>query len=85
MASFLKSIDNKHLLEIGLEGFYGQSDAKKQHYNPNFQVGTDFIANNKIADIDFVTVHSYPDQWYTSFHQILEIISMNPWIVVLVS
>ncbi|KAK7280679.1 hypothetical protein RJT34_25746 [Clitoria ternatea] len=60
MASYLKSIDGNHLLEAGLEGFYGQS---KQESNPNFLVGTDFIANNQIPDIDFATVHSYPDQW----------------------
>ncbi|CAO2835124.1 unnamed protein product [Amaranthus hypochondriacus] len=61
MASYLKSIDTNHLVEVGLEGFYG--DDKKQ-YNPNnIQQGTDFIANNQIPDIDFATVHSYPDQW----------------------
>lgn len=60
MASYLKSIDGKHLLEAGLEGFYGQS---KYQGNPNFQVGTDFIANNQIPELDFATVHSYPDQW----------------------
>ncbi|CAL0327020.1 unnamed protein product [Lupinus luteus] len=61
MASYLKSIDGNHLLEAGLEGFYGQS---KQDSNPNFRVGTDFIANNQIPGIDFATIHSYPDQWY---------------------
>ena len=61
MAAYLKSIDTNHLVDIGLEGFYG--DDKKQ-YNPNhIQQGTDFIANNQIPDIDFATVHSYPDQW----------------------
>ncbi|KAL9330500.1 hypothetical protein ACSQ67_000110 [Phaseolus vulgaris] len=60
MASYLKSIDGNHLLEVGLEGFYGPS---KKESNPNFQVGTDFIANNQIPGIDFATVHSYPDQW----------------------
>jgi len=60
MASYLKSIDGNHLLEAGLEGFYGLS---KNESNPNFQVGTDFIANNQIPGIDFATVHSYPDQW----------------------
>ncbi|XP_052188694.1 mannan endo-1,4-beta-mannosidase 7-like [Diospyros lotus] len=63
MASYLKSIDRNHLLEVGLEGFYGQSASNKQPYNPNFQVGTDFIANNQIPEIDFATVHSYPDIW----------------------
>ncbi|XVF26253.1 hypothetical protein REPUB_Repub13aG0283000 [Reevesia pubescens] len=46
MASHVKSIDGNHLLEAGLEGFYGPSSSQKQQYNPNFQVGTDFIANN---------------------------------------
>lgn len=63
MASYLKSIDGNHLLEAGLEGFYGQS---KPESNPNFNVGTDFIANNQIPGIDFATVHSYPDQWISS-------------------
>ena len=63
MASYLKSIDGNHLLEAGLEGFYGQASQQKQRYNPNFQVGTNFIENNQIPGIDFATVHSYPDQW----------------------
>lgn len=62
MAPYVKSIDNKHLLEAGLEGFYGSSSSENQ-INPGFQVGTDFIANNQISGIDFATVHSYPDQW----------------------
>lgn len=65
MASYLKSIDGNHLVEAGLEGFYGQS---KTESNPNFQVGTDFIANNQIPTIDFATLHSYPDQWFEFFY-----------------
>lgn len=61
MASYLKSLDGNHLLEAGLEGFYGAS--KQQSHPKYFQVGTDFIANNQIPGIDFATVHSYPDQW----------------------
>ncbi|XP_016514058.1 mannan endo-1,4-beta-mannosidase 4-like [Nicotiana tabacum] len=61
MAAYLKSIDKNHLLEIGLEGFYG--DNKKQ-YNPNYlELGTNFISNNQIWGIDFTTIHIYPDQW----------------------
>lgn len=63
MASHVKSIDRNHLLEAGLEGFYGQSTPQRMRLNPRFQIGTDFIANNKIPGIDFATVHSYPDQW----------------------
>ncbi|XAR61737.1 Mannan endo-1,4-beta-mannosidase [Bertholletia excelsa] len=61
MASYLKSIDPNHLLEVGLEGFYGQSGAQKQFNISYFQVGTDFIANNQVIGIDFATVHSYPN------------------------
>lgn len=76
MASYLKSIDGNHLLEAGLEGFYGQS---KLQSNPNFNVGTDFIANNQIPGIDFATVHSYPDQWLDFLFKFLtfEKISIN--------
>jgi len=80
MASYLKSIDGNHLLEAGLEGFYGQS---KTQSNPNFNVGTDFIANNEIPGIDFATVHSYPDQWLDFLLQFLtfENISINKIVI----
>ncbi|KAI9118190.1 hypothetical protein K1719_010522 [Acacia pycnantha] len=77
MASNLKSIDGNHLLEAGLEGFYGQS---KQQSNPNFQVGTDFIANNQIPGIDFATVHSYPDQWLTGSGYEDQLSFLNGWL-----
>lgn len=63
MASFVKSIDRNHLLEAGLEGFYGQTTPWRTRLNPGYYIGTDFIANNRIRGIDFATVHSYPDQW----------------------
>ncbi|XP_054819928.1 mannan endo-1,4-beta-mannosidase 7-like [Prosopis cineraria] len=77
MASYLKSIDGNHLLEAGLEGFYGQS---KQQSNPNFQVGTDFIANNQIPGIDFATVHSYPDQWLSGSGYEDQLSFLNGWL-----
>ncbi|OEL27910.1 Mannan endo-1,4-beta-mannosidase 1 [Dichanthelium oligosanthes] len=64
MAAHVKSIDGAHLLEAGLEGFYGASTPSRGAVNPSgYQVGTDFIANNRAPGIDFATVHSYPDQW----------------------
>ncbi|EEF52605.1 mannan endo-1,4-beta-mannosidase 7 [Ricinus communis] len=80
MASYVKSIDSNHLLEAGLEGFYGQSSSEKQHYNPNFQIGTDFVANNQIPDIDFATVHSYPDQWLPSADDESQQSFLNDWL-----
>lgn len=80
MASYLKSIDSNHLLEVGLEGFYGESQPQKQQYNPNFQIGTDFIANNQIPGIDFATVHSYPDQWLTNSDDDSQLSFLNEWV-----
>ncbi|KAK6131220.1 hypothetical protein DH2020_035034 [Rehmannia glutinosa] len=80
MASYLKSIDHNHLVEAGLEGFYGHSDAQKQLNNPQFQVGTDFLTNNQIPDIDFATLHSYPDQWLTSQNDEAQLSFLNDWL-----
>ncbi|GMP79148.1 hypothetical protein CsSME_00034810 [Camellia sinensis var. sinensis] len=63
MAAYVKSIDNQHLLEIGMEGFYGDSMPERKLVNPSYQVGTDFISSNLIKDIDFTTIHPYPDIW----------------------
>ncbi|KAG7600847.1 Mannan endo-1,4-beta-mannosidase 6 [Arabidopsis thaliana] len=66
MAVFVKSLDAKHLVEIGLEGFYGPSAPARTRFNPNpyaAQVGTDFIRNNQVLGIDFASVHVYPDSW----------------------
>jgi mannan endo-1,4-beta-mannosidase len=49
MASYVKSIDPLHLLEIGVEGFYGPSTPDFFDVNPNAysaNAGTDFIRNH---------------------------------------
>ncbi|KAG9144259.1 hypothetical protein Leryth_023515 [Lithospermum erythrorhizon] len=66
MAVYVKSIDPKHLVEIGTEGFYGLSTPNRFQYNPNTfaqQVGTDFIRNHQVLGVDFASVHIYPDSW----------------------
>lgn len=65
MAPYVKSIDNKHLVEIGTEGFYGSSIPDRLKFNPgNYEYGSDFITVNQIKEIDFITIHAYPDMWY---------------------
>ncbi|XP_010683461.2 mannan endo-1,4-beta-mannosidase 6 [Beta vulgaris subsp. vulgaris] len=66
MAAYVKSIDSKHLLEIGLEGFYGPSTPDRAQFNPNTyatQVGTDFVRNHQVPGVDFASVHIYADSW----------------------
>lgn len=64
MAAYVKTIDNRHLLELGLEGFYGESMPEKKQNNPNSDTaGADFISNNQIPEVDFATIHLYPEHW----------------------
>ncbi|TXG57503.1 hypothetical protein EZV62_015332 [Acer yangbiense] len=66
MAVYVKSMDPKHLVEIGTEGFYGPSTPDKAQFNPNTyatQVGTDFIRNHQVIGVDFASVHIYADSW----------------------
>ncbi|XP_018814365.2 mannan endo-1,4-beta-mannosidase 6-like isoform X1 [Juglans regia] len=66
MAVYVKSMDPKHLVEIGSEGFYGPSTPGRVQLNPNTyaqQVGTDFIRNHQVLGVDFASVHIYADSW----------------------
>ncbi|XP_022721049.1 mannan endo-1,4-beta-mannosidase 6-like [Durio zibethinus] len=66
MAAFVKSLDQKHLVTVGLEGFYGLNTTKGPEVNPGewaASLGSDFIQNSAIENIDFASVHAYPDSW----------------------
>ncbi|XP_052188536.1 mannan endo-1,4-beta-mannosidase 1-like isoform X2 [Diospyros lotus] len=80
MAAYVKSIDNKHLLEVGMEGFYGDSMPDRKQFNPGYQVGTDFITNNLISDIDFSTIHAYPDIWLSGQNDESQMAFMDKWV-----
>ncbi|KAG6551532.1 hypothetical protein Mapa_006955 [Marchantia paleacea] len=82
MAAYVKSIDKKHLLEIGLEGFYGPRHGISRRWAYPFNsdnTGTDYIRLNKIANIDYATVHSYPDLWLTSWNNPAKLIFLRIW------
>ncbi|KAK1433412.1 hypothetical protein QVD17_10322 [Tagetes erecta] len=79
MAAFVKSLDRGHLLEIGLEGFYGDTTPKRKQINPGYQVGTDFISNNLVKEIDFATIHAYPDQWLSGQNEDTQMAFMQRW------
>ncbi|XP_047967747.1 mannan endo-1,4-beta-mannosidase 7 [Salvia hispanica] len=80
MASYVKSIDRNHLVEAGLEGFYGPSSPQRSRLNPVSNIGTDFIANNMVPAVDFATVHSYPDQWLSNTNDQNQVSFMSKWL-----
>ncbi|KAJ3684233.1 hypothetical protein LUZ61_013397 [Rhynchospora tenuis] len=72
MSAFVKSIDPVHLVQVGLEGFYGPSTPELMELNPdNYSgvVGTDFIRNHQAPSIDLASVHIYPDVWLSHSDQ----------------
>ncbi|KAJ8526427.1 hypothetical protein K7X08_028904 [Anisodus acutangulus] len=66
-------------MEIGMEGFYGDSMPSKK-FNPGHQVGTDFINNHLIKEIDFATIHAYTDQWLSGQNDDAQMAFMQRWI-----
>ncbi|PUZ55489.1 hypothetical protein GQ55_5G215800 [Panicum hallii var. hallii] len=82
MAAHVKSIDGAHLLEAGLEGFYGASTpSRAAAVNPSgYQLGTDFVANNRAPGIDFATVHAYPDQWLPGLDAPSQLRFLGAWL-----
>ncbi|XP_059452427.1 mannan endo-1,4-beta-mannosidase 5-like [Corylus avellana] len=82
MAPHVKSIDNIHLLGVGMEGFYGDSIQDRKQYNPQgFQVGTDFITNHMIKEIDFATIHAYPDVWLPGQSDYTRMTFLQKWVM----
>ncbi|ESW35294.1 hypothetical protein PHAVU_001G223100 [Phaseolus vulgaris] len=79
MAAYVKSIDNVHLLQVGLEGFYGRSMAGRLEYNPGYEGGTDFISNNLVPEIDYATIHIYPT-WMWRSNQTAQNAFIERWI-----
>ncbi|ERN03202.1 mannan endo-1,4-beta-mannosidase 7 [Amborella trichopoda] len=80
MAAHVKSLDSSHLLEAGLEGYYGDSSPQRQQFNPGYKVGTDFIFNNQIPGIDFATIHAYPDQWIPGSSDQAQLSFLQSWV-----
>lgn len=69
MATYVKSLDNNHLLTVGVEGFYASNSKGTSSSNPNSYsgtLGTDFVLNHQASGIDFATAHAYPDSWLST-------------------
>uniref|UniRef100_A0A453KD63 mannan endo-1,4-beta-mannosidase n=1 Tax=Aegilops tauschii subsp. strangulata TaxID=200361 RepID=A0A453KD63_AEGTS len=82
MASYVKSIDTMHLVEIGIEGYYGPSTPELLLVNPDDysgHVGTDFIRNHQAMGIDLASVHIYSDTWLPDSTEESHVQFVNTW------
>ena len=63
MAAHFKSIDSKHILGLGDEGFMCSQESG--HWAYTCSTGQDSLAFAQLEDIDIVGLHVYPDHWET--------------------
>jgi mannan endo-1,4-beta-mannosidase len=61
MSRFIKSIDRKHLVSAGDEGFFCKPGATD--WTENCGEGVDTVALAKLPAIDVMSFHLYPDHW----------------------
>lgn len=61
MSEYVKSVDNKHLVALGEEGFI--KDTKSTILEYNGSKGLDWSQVIALPTIDYGTVHLYPDYW----------------------
>jgi len=62
VSTFVKSIDKRHLLSAGDEGFYC-SDPASADFTINCSQGVDTIALASLPNMDSLSFHLYPDSW----------------------
>ncbi|KAF2668139.1 putative mannan endo-1,4-beta-mannosidase A [Microthyrium microscopicum] len=62
-SKWIKSVDSKHLVAVGDEGFGVKVDGKAGDYSYSHGEGTDFASLVALPDIDMGTFHLYPDHW----------------------
>ncbi|KAI8628845.1 glycoside hydrolase superfamily [Xylariaceae sp. FL1651] len=66
-SAYIKSLDSKHMVTLGDEGF-GLATDSDGSYPFTYGEGLDFEANLKISTLDFGTFHLYPNSWGTSYN-----------------
>uniref|UniRef100_A0A093VJF0 mannan endo-1,4-beta-mannosidase n=1 Tax=Talaromyces marneffei PM1 TaxID=1077442 RepID=A0A093VJF0_TALMA len=60
--AYIKSLDANHMVTTGIEGF-GLDAGSDGSYPYTYSEGTNFTALLSIPDIDFGTIHLYPNSW----------------------
>jgi mannan endo-1,4-beta-mannosidase len=64
MAAYVRSLDARHLITYGSEGFFGPGP--NQGLNPYVwmaDLGQDWVRNNQIPDLDYASLHVWPENW----------------------
>eukprot|EP01025_Chloroclados_australasicus_P046175 TRINITY_DN5093_c0_g1_i2.p1 TRINITY_DN5093_c0_g1~~TRINITY_DN5093_c0_g1_i2.p1 ORF type:complete len:685 (+),score=37.55 TRINITY_DN5093_c0_g1_i2:150-2204(+) len=84
MAGFIKSIDPNHLVTSGMEGFSTDESGSGNKDNPGSWAlcqGTDFVEGHKSQNVDFATIHIYPEHkvWDYDNNQFCDVACQINW------
>jgi mannan endo-1,4-beta-mannosidase len=63
MSTYIKTIDERHLVSVGDEGFYCRPNPT--HWTEGCGEGVDTVAFTALENIDVMSFHLYPDYWGT--------------------
>lgn len=65
MSEFVKKEDPYHLVTIGSEGFFAGNSpyAEANPHDWAEDSGQDWMPNHQAPNIDFATIHVWPDNW----------------------
>lgn len=64
MSEWVKSLDDNHLVSVGLEGFHGRWTSRSNPPRWLDGQGTDFVWHHEPESVDLATFHLYPDHWW---------------------
>ncbi|KAI4965075.1 hypothetical protein ZWY2020_057523 [Hordeum vulgare] len=65
MSAYVKSVDPNHMVEIGMEGFYGESTPERKRFNlgQGTAAAPTLSPTTASPPSTSATIHFYPDQW----------------------
>ncbi len=66
MSAYVKSLDGRHLVTTGSEGFFAGAQSVLNPRSWMSQQGVDFVRNHSPSTVDFATTHLWPDHWGTT-------------------
>lgn len=72
MSAALKALDSNHLIAVGDEGFLCEPYDESRSFYTDCGAGTDFSAFTALPDIDFASMHVYPDNYHFSYEWAVE-------------
>ena len=62
MSTYIKSVDRRHLVGVGDEGFYAKDPASSD-WTRNGGDGVDSVRLSSLSNVDVMSFHLYPDGW----------------------